>query len=321
MKLWLPDRYLSQSVITRQTPRQFRKYRIAGARVRCLYGPFGAVYYQLFGNADFSIQVNHIVVRQPQLWLYIRAERPVITLHCMLVGDVWGHLNGLAPMLFCEGRYRLIYVPADDLHRARFRRGSYESVHIDLSGKALRLLGEKYTGIGQLLRHSAGFPGRGMLLQDAAIGRGVRMHLEDIRHGPGEEPERSLYLEARIADLLLQYVKDVFHEEPLPLQSIRHMEDIKRYLLSRPELSHTLSSLARKFRVSESTLKRQFRRYTGQSVHGFLFEERMKYAMQLVVRTDIPFGEIADKSGYRDFSSFDRAFHHKFGHPPGHFRK
>lgn len=78
-------------------------------------------------------------------------------------------------------------------------------------------------------------------------------------------------------------------------------------------------SLARHFRMSPSTLRRQFKEQ-GASYRGLKSQLRAARAKQLLTETDTPVAEVADLLGYAEPSAFFRAFQGWTGTSPAQFR-
>lgn len=77
--------------------------------------------------------------------------------------------------------------------------------------------------------------------------------------------------------------------------------------------------LARHFRMSPSTLRRQFKD-RGESYRSLTSELRAVRAKHLLIETDMPVAEVADLLGYAEPSAFFRAFQVWAGTSPGQFR-
>ncbi|MGK7756054.1 AraC family transcriptional regulator [Roseovarius sp. C03] len=94
-----------------------------------------------------------------------------------------------------------------------------------------------------------------------------------------------------------------------------------RALLSRqpPQDWPEFDSLARHFRMSPSTLRRQFRDQ-GESYRGLKSSLRETRAKQLLAETDTPVAEVANLLGYAEPSAFFRAFQGWAGTSPAKFR-
>lgn len=77
----------------------------------------------------------------------------------------------------------------------------------------------------------------------------------------------------------------------------------------------TISSLAEKFSVSESSLCHNFRKSTGETVYSYILKKRVIYARELM-ETGISATEAAYKSGFGSYSNFLRAFEKLEGQTP-----
>jgi AraC-like DNA-binding protein len=66
--------------------------------------------------------------------------------------------------------------------------------------------------------------------------------------------------------------------------------------------------LAQQFTVSESTLKRHFKKKFGMTISAYLTGKKMQYAKELVAEQGLPFAEASRLVGYRSVQSFKEAF-------------
>ncbi len=73
--------------------------------------------------------------------------------------------------------------------------------------------------------------------------------------------------------------------------------------------------------VSESTLRRRFRRLMGVSLHDYVIEKRLQTACSLLSSSDASLEEIAGRLGYRETGFFSRQFKARKKVTPGEFRK
>ena len=79
--------------------------------------------------------------------------------------------------------------------------------------------------------------------------------------------------------------------------------------------------IAGKLNMGLSTLRRRFKKETGQPLHDYLLHLRLMKARRLLDETDLPIKEIVEQLGYSDVYFFTRQFHRHFGLPPAAFRK
>jgi AraC-like DNA-binding protein len=73
--------------------------------------------------------------------------------------------------------------------------------------------------------------------------------------------------------------------------------------------------------MSKATFTRQFRRYTGRTLHEFIACVRLDHAREQLVTTETPVGEIAFGCGFNNLSHFNRLFRRLHGCAPVVFRR
>ncbi len=72
---------------------------------------------------------------------------------------------------------------------------------------------------------------------------------------------------------------------------------------------------------SKYHFSRLFRRHVGLSPYAYLLQGRLRRALELVATTKIPVKQIANMTGFRDYSYFCNAFHKHFGRTPATARR
>ena len=82
----------------------------------------------------------------------------------------------------------------------------------------------------------------------------------------------------------------------------------------------TLRMIAVHFSVSVSTVTQLFQKKTQNTFHHFLTNRRMEKARNLI-REGLPLEMVGRAIGYRDHSTFYRAFRQTFGISPREYRK
>ena len=120
-------------------------------------------------------------------------------------------------------------------------------------------------------------------------------------------------LEAIILDLAKSNTAVANHPDWL-INLIKHLNES---IQEQPDYG----SLAEKYCMSQSTLRRQFKEYTGEPIHTYLLRKRIHTACEMLVHTDMSIKCIAQKLGYRDIYFFSRQFHKFTGLTPGQFRQ
>lgn len=99
------------------------------------------------------------------------------------------------------------------------------------------------------------------------------------------------------------------------------VQEVVSYVNTHFQKDIRLQELARQFYINPNYLSVIFKKYTGKSFQEYLLECRMNYAASLLRTTDRPLLEIAEMSGYTDYSSFIKAFRKHYGVPPSQYRR
>ena len=82
----------------------------------------------------------------------------------------------------------------------------------------------------------------------------------------------------------------------------------------------SLDQLARLVGVNRRRLNDAFQQHLGQPIFGWLREERLRQAEELLLRTDSPVALISDCLGYSTPANFTKAFRDRFGVTPTEIR-
>lgn len=99
------------------------------------------------------------------------------------------------------------------------------------------------------------------------------------------------------------------------------MQECYKALMANPFERYSISELARKYAISESSLKRCFSQLTGYSIGQFIKNNCLEEAAQLLEDyPELSIGEIAYDAGYTNQSKFSAAFKKYFGETPQQYR-
>lgn len=204
----------------------------------------------------------------------------------------------------------------------------YERLHfvmIWLSPSRLRSLGTQY---------SASFaPELQQFLEDETrpffhrlLGQNtpeMQQVLQQLLHCPYQGVTRSLYLESQALELLsLQFARWLEQDRAAPPVLLLRSDDVERIHHARAILTENLThppsivELARRVGVNDYKLKQGFRQVFKTTPFGYLREQRLELARQLLRETDRSVEEVAIAVGYQSRSSFTAAFRRQFGTSP-----
>ena len=94
-----------------------------------------------------------------------------------------------------------------------------------------------------------------------------------------------------------------------------------RYLRDRLSESITNDEVARFVGVSRTLFQQRFRKATGQTIREFILKERLEKAVAFIERSDMPFAEIAHRTGFRHQEYLGYVIKKRVGKTPGQLRK
>ena len=222
---------------------------------------------------------------------------------------------------FSGNEHNLIYLPHRDLDF------SYESKSAKLLGIQLtenffyryvnedsRILSEFWSGV--LKKSEARLAGIGNL----QITPRIRAILFDIIHSKRKGYFKQLFLESKIAELLLHQLEQFeMHDEQALLQVKKDVEKlnyVKELIETDPLSDFSLHSLARKAGINDFKLKKGFKILFGSTVFDYLNNLKMEYSKHLLLDEKKSIAETSDILGYSQPQHFSAAFKKRFGYPP-----
>ncbi len=96
----------------------------------------------------------------------------------------------------------------------------------------------------------------------------------------------------------------------------KRVKDIVSYINEHYPEKLTLEEISDKFFITKYHLTRIFREATGHTVNEYITLKRIRHVEELSEEAGLTLGEAALKSGYKDYSSFYRAYLRANGKPP-----
>ena len=101
----------------------------------------------------------------------------------------------------------------------------------------------------------------------------------------------------------------------------QRLQKILEYLNENYKRKISLEEIAAEVHLSRSECSRFFQKVTGQPLFKYLTRLRLKYSMELLLKTDKTITEIAYETGFRSQSYFDQKFRNETGVSPRQFRE
>jgi len=153
----------------------------------------------------------------------------------------------------------------------------------------------------------------------------VERLLNDIRYCDYPQPLRKMVLEGKMLELFAYYLQRYVIETSVqdPVASVLRRDDRDRILHARDVLmvhmDHPPSTIeiARMVGLNDYKLKVGFKEVFGTTLFGYLRDQRLEHAMQLMQHGGMNVGEAACAVGYSNPSHFTVAFRKRYGVNPG----
>ena len=160
-----------------------------------------------------------------------------------------------------------------------------------------------------------------------SISPAIQLVLQQILNCPYRGSIQQVYLEGKALELIaLQTAQWAAADAARPTQRLKH-SDVDRIhhardlIVQRLDDPPSLLDLARAVGLNDCTLKRGFRQVFGTTVFGYLRQQRLIKARQLLQDTEMSVAEVTCEVGYTHAGHFAAAFKREFGVSPKAFQR
>lgn len=126
---------------------------------------------------------------------------------------------------------------------------------------------------------------------------------------------RNSFLMQALVVLNKAYVKNANIEATDDIFYDKTTEKIMKYINDNLHQTLSIDELSDEFELSKHYLMRKFKKQTGHSIHNYIVQKRLVYALELMKSTSCMY-EIADTAGFNEYSTFVRAFKKNYGLSP-----
>jgi AraC-like DNA-binding protein len=278
---------------------------------QCREYAFGHVLIQLFENIHYNI--HHLVfdLQAPAVIVFTE-EKPVVTMHFMLQGQISSVLHGQeAPTLFAAHTFRPVYSPAGS-NVSSFHTGLTESMQFEFNHHYPELFSKEFETLEELALRLLQ-PSDALLTLPALpityqVSDTIRQELFTLEND-GDLLDQQKYI---IYKLFWHYhhaytkQQGQAAEDPGGYKQV--VQQIKEEIRRAPNKElQTNTYFSKKHHITEPTLRRVFKAISGTTLPEFRQEQCMRKAVHLLAGGRLNLEEIAAEIGYGSKSSLSIA--------------
>jgi len=138
--------------------------------------------------------------------------------------------------------------------------------------------------------------------------------------GFGSEVLKNAYINELIVYLNKAYLYTKDEEIEVDIEYNQKISNIIKYINTNLESELTLEKLSAQFYISKYHLLREFKKYTGFTIHRFIQKKRLIMA-RMLLKENVKVSEVSMLCGFGDYSNFIRTFKREYGISPKVFAR
>jgi len=146
-----------------------------------------------------------------------------------------------------------------------------------------------------------------------------RMLLDEYRCGDEYSDEMVISIVRQILVYTSRSAPERFAQ--VNRQQLQNCAKVQRWIEQHFTEEVRIRDISESLYVNAAQLSRDFKKATGYTTKQYLMLNRITYAKDLLVHTDMSIGEICSRCGFMDTSNFVRYFKREMGATPGGYRK
>lgn len=220
-----------------------------------------------------------------------------------------------------KNHYYFIYMP-ERYCEYEVKQGSVATFSLHFSPRFLKIFCHNFPTVKHLL-HSVRKNIPHLLTENPVAARFEMIDsINDILYSRYSHVTRDAFAFGRVFNLVLSALEQIDSESKGNLSTLREVHNPEKirlaetYVRTHLEAKISLGLVAYEVGLEPRTLARAFIKVYNKPIMRYVFEARMKKAVELLRRGDMTMLEVAIAVGYPNQGNFSTAFRRRFGHPP-----
>jgi len=248
----------------------------------------------------------------------------------LIDNDVPWRISGYKEVYLKKRFVYLFYFPAGAMNDCFFAKGRYHVEHFNLSAELLTDLARENLRIAKLLSLLRSGSPYGLMEMEAPLSMFAEHTLRrSIRYNSKTDGQLHLFLKARAADLLLDFIDEIDKYSHLGDQHESRFSDLKEKAWRAQEMIEALkgkkmklADISHALGLTDGELQEGFKKEFGETVGQFQKQRRIERAQELLLEQPrLSMRKISLEIGYEDESSFPREFKKVLNMTPQEYRK
>ncbi|MBE6089637.1 MAG: helix-turn-helix domain-containing protein [Clostridium beijerinckii] len=269
---------------------------------------------------------KHMLSSDYEIFHFLNTDVPFQYLHNHDFYEFYLYLSGDVTYLIEGKSYNLksgdiVLINTRELHRAVINsmKVPYERIVLWINKSFLHELSTPETDLTQCFEN---IEKSNVIRADFQIQQNVRAQLSKLLElenykGLGKD----LLYKAYIIELIIQLNNLVLsHKSDFDIDVTKSslIDGIVEYINNHINEELTIDELSKEFYLSKFHLSREFKKYTGTTIHRYIVQKKLIQAKELILK-NYPINSVYKQSGFGDYSNFFRAFKNEYSISPKQF--
>lgn len=273
---------------------------------------------------------RHMLSSNYEVFHFLNTEDTFQYLHTHDFYEFYLYISGDVTYLIEGKSYNLesgdmILINTKELHRAMINTMNvpYERIILWINKAFLHELSTPEIDLTQCFEN---LEKKNILRVDFQVQQNVRAQLSkllDLENykGLGKDLLSRAYI-TELAILLNNFVfSDKYNKDAdIDIMKSNLIDGIVEYINNHINEEITIDQLSKEFFLSKFHLVREFKKYTGTTIHRYIVQKKLIEAKELIIK-NYPINSVYKQSGFGDYSNFFRAFKNEYGISPKQFYK